>query len=119
MDKFRTNLALLHVMCNPGMRDRHWEAVSDVVRVRIRPTGGWDLQRLLDLGLDEFLPALQIVSDAATREHSIEKALDQMESEWQQMTLGLKAHSETGVSVMQGEHADALMTTITDHTVRT
>jgi dynein heavy chain len=28
IDKFKVNLPLLHVVCNPGIRDRHWETVS-------------------------------------------------------------------------------------------
>ena len=27
IDKFKTNLPLLNCICNPGLRDRHWEEV--------------------------------------------------------------------------------------------
>ena len=29
LDKFKTNLPLLQVFCNPGIRDRHWQRVSE------------------------------------------------------------------------------------------
>ena len=28
IDKFKTHLPVLAVICNPGLRDRHWKAVS-------------------------------------------------------------------------------------------
>lgn len=28
IDKFKQHLPILHTICNPGIRDRHWEAVS-------------------------------------------------------------------------------------------
>lgn len=30
IDKFKQHLPILHTICNPGIRDRHWEAVSEV-----------------------------------------------------------------------------------------
>ena len=29
IEKFKVNLPLLNVISNPGLRDRHWESVSD------------------------------------------------------------------------------------------
>ena len=28
IDKFKAHLPLLHTICNPGIRDRHWDEVS-------------------------------------------------------------------------------------------
>lgn len=28
IDKFKQHLPILHTICNPGIRDRHWDAVS-------------------------------------------------------------------------------------------
>lgn len=28
IDKFKAHLPLLHTICNPGIRDRHWDQVS-------------------------------------------------------------------------------------------
>ncbi|KAH3867068.1 hypothetical protein DPMN_030193 [Dreissena polymorpha] len=28
IDKFKQHLPILHTICNPGIRDRHWEAVG-------------------------------------------------------------------------------------------
>ena len=31
LDKFKTNLPLLQVFCNPGIRDRHWDKVCHTI----------------------------------------------------------------------------------------
>ena len=28
IDKFKANMPILQTICNPGIRDRHWDAVS-------------------------------------------------------------------------------------------
>lgn len=34
---FEPHLPLLQVLCNKGMRDRHWTKVSEIVRFDVRP----------------------------------------------------------------------------------
>ena len=29
IEKFRTHLPVLHTLCNPGLRERHWKAISE------------------------------------------------------------------------------------------
>jgi len=34
IEKFKANQALLNVICNPGIRDRHWKKVANVLFIR-------------------------------------------------------------------------------------
>ena len=34
IEKFKMNQALLNVICNPGIRDRHWKKVDNVLSIR-------------------------------------------------------------------------------------
>lgn len=31
VDEFKTNLPILHAVCNPGMRQRHWDEINELV----------------------------------------------------------------------------------------
>ena len=31
IDKFKQHLPILHTICNPGIRDRHWDSVSELI----------------------------------------------------------------------------------------
>ena len=55
IDKFKQHLPLLHTICNPGIRDRHWDQMSDVMGFDIRPQEDSSLLQMLDHGLSKQL----------------------------------------------------------------
>jgi len=36
INEFKINMPLIKIMCNPGLKDRHWEQISDIVGTTIR-----------------------------------------------------------------------------------
>lgn len=55
LDKFKENLPLLSTFCNPGIRDRHWEKMSDIVGFELKPSPDTPLSVMLEYGLQQFL----------------------------------------------------------------
>ena len=82
LDEFRGYLGLISCICNPGMRTRHWQAISDLAGVKVGPSEDESLHTLVQNGLLAFEKELQDLSDAASREHALEKQLDKMQAEW-------------------------------------
>lgn len=70
---------------NPGMKERHWEQVSEIVGFPIRPDAELTLTKIIDLGLDEYIPRFEVISDSATKENNLERALNKMMAEWKDM----------------------------------
>ena len=35
IDKFKQHMPILHTICNPGIRDRHWQSVSTITTLRL------------------------------------------------------------------------------------
>jgi dynein heavy chain len=54
----------------------------------------------------------------ASKEYSLEKALDRMEAEWQPVNLELKAYKTTGTHILSGAAADAVQALLDDHVVK-
>lgn len=67
--------------------------------VRLQATS---LKRLLDGGLLEHAEAITELSDAASREAGIEKALDRMADEWAGLSFELATWKETGTHILKG-----------------
>ena len=42
LQKFKENLPLIHVFCNPGIRDRHWQTVRFIIKIFLS-TSTWRL----------------------------------------------------------------------------
>jgi hypothetical protein len=55
----------------------------------VAPTEDESLQHLLQNNLLAFKVQLQEISDAASREHALEKQLDKMQAEWVSFQVGI------------------------------
>lgn len=83
VEAFKTHMPLVMTLFNPGMRERHWEQISEIAKIRLRPDDDMSLSRIIEYDLDPSLfPQFESVSEAAGKEYSLEKALDKMKSEW-------------------------------------
>ncbi|KAH9266776.1 hypothetical protein BASA84_000973, partial [Batrachochytrium salamandrivorans] len=100
IDEFMVNIPLVHVLCNPGMRDRHWSKVSTVTGFKISPDGTSSLRKMLKMNLEQFLVPFQDISDSATKEHTLEKNMRKMFQEWESLEFILISYRETGTYIL-------------------
>lgn len=75
-------MPIIQTLGNPGMKDRHWEMVSEIVGFPIKITEGLTMAKVIEYGLDEYIPKFEAISEAATKENNLERALAKMKSEW-------------------------------------
>jgi len=87
---------------NPGMRDRHWEKIANTLKVDIMPIENFTTEQIVALNLKDSLELIQKIGESAAKEYQIEKALDKMEKEWEDMNLLLHSYRETGTAVLKG-----------------
>ena len=67
---------------NPGLRDRHWDQISEIVGYPLKPDDDMPLSKLVAMNLDSYIAKFEGISEAASKEFSLEKALEKMKSEW-------------------------------------
>jgi dynein heavy chain len=82
VEDFKEYLPLVSTLFNQGMRERHWAQVSEIVGFPLRPDEDMCLSRLIDMNLDAHVAKFESISEAASKEFSLEKALDKMKTEW-------------------------------------
>lgn len=116
IDQFKVNLPLLHVICNPGIKDRHWERMSNVVQFEIKPTEETTLQTMMTYKLENFLEKLEEISGAASKEYSLEKALEKMKNEWKDMLFEFVPYRDSGVSILSS--IDDIQLLLDDHIIK-
>ena len=100
VQEFKEHGSLIQVMCNPGLRTRHWQKMSAVVGANIAPDASTTLQRIINLNLGDKLEELELVSSSASKEYSLEKAMDRMQEEWMPMEFGIVPYRETGLNIL-------------------
>ncbi|KNE63057.1 hypothetical protein AMAG_08223 [Allomyces macrogynus ATCC 38327] len=117
MEEFKPSLPLIQAFRNPGMRDRHWERLSNDLGVDVCPKPGTTLSDILKMRLMDRLEMISKVAEEAGKEYSIEAALDKMEGEWRNVQLEVLAYRETGTYIMK--LADEVTRLLDDHIVMT
>lgn len=96
---------------------RHWQQLSEELGMQVLPKPSLTFAKCLEMGLQDHTEAIAKVAEIASKEFSIEQALDKMESEWVPIALDIVAYKETGTFIMRcGDDTAQLLD---DHIVMT
>eukprot|EP00762_Andalucia_godoyi_P002130 ANDGO_02526.mRNA.1 Dynein-1-beta heavy chain len=120
LDDFKPFLPLIQSLRQPGMRQRHWDALSAKLGFRIQPGEGGTIATLkdvFDMRLHERTAEISEICDVAGKEYNIERALDKMEDEWKPVEFEVLPYKETGTYVIRG--SDEIGQMLDDHIVMT
>ncbi|GAX82307.1 hypothetical protein CEUSTIGMA_g9736.t1 [Chlamydomonas eustigma] len=120
LEQFKTYIPIVASVCNPGMRARHWESLSNLLggSVKVKPGPDLCLSKLIKAGIMDKLEALQDLSDNASREYSLEKQLDVMQSEWSNIKFELSPWKNTGGFILKGQPVEEAQLLLDDHTIK-
>ncbi|XP_060776842.1 dynein axonemal heavy chain 3 [Neoarius graeffei] len=116
INKFKQHLPILSTICNPGMKGRHWERISSIVGLEVKPEPHTSLLDMVELGLPEHVDKLEDIGAAASKEYSLENALQKMNSEWTALKFDFKEYRDTGTSVLSV--VDDIQALLDDHIIK-
>nr|KAJ3421411.1 Dynein heavy chain 1, axonemal [Polyrhizophydium stewartii] len=117
MEEFKPYLPLIQALRNPGMRDRHWDRLSEELSMSLHPDASFTLTDLLKMKLLDRVDTITKVCDVAGKEYSIENALDKMDAEWKAIQLEIIAYKDTGTFIMKA--SEEVTRLLDDHIVMT
>lgn len=58
---------MISILCNPGIRDRHWDKMSKIFERNLKPDTGTTLKKVLQLGLEPYMEQFEQVSAGASK----------------------------------------------------
>ncbi|KAK8888171.1 hypothetical protein M9Y10_039235 [Tritrichomonas musculus] len=95
MDHFRKFLPIFGIMLNPGMTEKHWQQMNDLVGQDITLTPTMTLTNTIEMNLHEHITQAEEISNAATNEHAIKSALRKIGDVWNDLNLTIGNYKET------------------------
>ncbi|XP_006892767.1 PREDICTED: dynein heavy chain 3, axonemal [Elephantulus edwardii] len=117
IDKFKQYLPILSIACNPGMEDRHWQQISEIVGCEIKPNETTCLQNMLEIGFGKFIDKLEPIGAIASKEYTLEKNLEKMKLDWINMTFNFVKYRDTETSILCA--VDDIQLLLDDHILKT
>lgn len=75
IEDFRPYISLIQGLRNPGMRNRHWEMLSERIQIKVKPKANLTFSRCLELGLQNHVDVIAQVTEVAGKEYTIEQVL--------------------------------------------
>ncbi|XP_073510575.1 dynein axonemal heavy chain 2 isoform X2 [Phyllobates terribilis] len=103
IDQFKRTLPLIVDLRNPALRERHWTQVKqEIQRPFDQGADDFTLERIVELGLDQYVEKISEISMAATKELSIEQALENISRTWEETLLDIVPHKDKGHHRLRG-----------------
>ena len=90
VEKFKGYIPLGQTLCNPGLRDRHWDQISEIIGFPLKPDRTTTLAKLIALKLTDYIPQFEGISEAASKEFKLEKTMEKMFDEWSEVRIFYK-----------------------------
>ncbi|CAF4566002.1 unnamed protein product [Rotaria socialis] len=117
IEDFKPSIPLIQALRAPGMRNRHWEELSELVKMPVRPKKDLTFSKCLDMGLQKYIDMISKVAEKAGKEFSIEQQLDKMENEWKSVKFDVLPYKQTGTFIIKTSEEISQM--LDDHIVAT
>jgi len=92
IEHFRGHMPIINTLGNPGMKARHWEQVSEIIGFPIKVSPELTLEKIIEYQLDEYVPKFEAISESATKENNLEKAMAKMVSEWEGVEFNISPY---------------------------
>ena len=110
-------LPIIEVLCNPGLKERHWNQIEELTGAKFNPEEG-SLKEILAKGVNAHLATIEELSEQASKEWKLESMLDKMEKDWENLRFVVSIWKNTNVSILQGAALEDIMLVLDDHTLK-
>ncbi|KAG2482389.1 hypothetical protein HYH03_018685 [Edaphochlamys debaryana] len=114
LEEFAGVLPLLQEVANKALEKRHWEQILAVLK---QPGAeSFTVEDLIKWGVLDHLETVSTIGGVATKELSMLKTLDKMETEWNGLDFRVLPYKDTGAFILGG--TDEIQTVLDDQIVK-
>ena len=89
IDLFKPFVPLAMALRTEGMKDRHWQAISEKVGFEVKPYEGFTFNNCLEMELHKYTEECVDTGEKAGKEYNIEQSLLKMKRDWENVEFVL------------------------------
>ena len=97
IDKFNKDMPLIAALGGNGMQGRHWDQIQEHVGKDVRPRNDTTLKEMLEYNLGSHIEKIEEISVKASKEHALEKSLEKMQEDWEEILFNLLPYRDTDI----------------------
>ncbi|KAK1121659.1 hypothetical protein K0M31_009971 [Melipona bicolor] len=116
IEEFKEHMPVIATLGNPSLKSRHWEQISEIVGFPIKVDESMTLAKILDYGLADYVTKFEGISEAATKEGNLERALVRMHLDWTEIAFVVNPYRDTGTYVIAS--IDDIQLLLDDHLIK-
>jgi dynein heavy chain len=117
IDEFKPHVPLALALRTEGMKERHWNAISEKVGFEVKPYEGFTFNQCLEMDLHKYIEEIVDIGEKASKEYNIEVSLAKMKRDWEAVEFFLIPFKNTGSYSVAG--FDDAMAMLDEHIVLT
>ncbi len=117
IDEFKPFVPLALALRTEGMKERHWQVISDKVGFEVKPFEGFTFNNCIEMDLLKHVEICCDIGEKAGKEFNIETSMFKMKKDWEGVDFKLKPFKNTGTYSVAG--FDDAMAMLDEHIVLT
>ncbi|XP_029347294.1 dynein heavy chain 1, axonemal [Acyrthosiphon pisum] len=94
IEEYKPMIHLLENILTQGMKQRHWDIFFDKTGIKVILSPTLTFKKCLALGVQNYIEEIKEISDNASKEYTIEIALNKMMDEWNGVKLKLLPYND-------------------------
>ncbi|XP_048510723.1 dynein axonemal heavy chain 7 isoform X3 [Athalia rosae] len=114
---FKNYVPLASCFCNPTLRQRHWNDMSNIAGFDLTPNAGTTLRKMIALDLLGDLAKYEIITTSATKELALQDLLEKMTHDWDDVIFPITKFKDSGVDILTG--LDDIQALLEEHIAKT
>jgi dynein heavy chain len=116
LEKFKTYIPLITMLRSPGLKERHWAEMSQIVGTDITPTAETTLANVLERELSPYVGKFEGICDRASKEYALHKSLMKMMDEWVSLQFDHIVYRDSGTFILSSQ--EEVQTLLDDQIVK-
>ncbi|CAL8110099.1 unnamed protein product [Orchesella dallaii] len=110
LEEFKPLVPLVSTLKKAEMRQRHWQAMSDICGFTVVERAGQNFKKLLEQGISEHVKEITEIGELATKEYEVEFALNKMNIgiSHHQIEISFDSHLKVPIVVIYEDTLDTI-----------